>query len=125
MKGIRSGSIVLLAILLTACSAAIAPTLISGIPVTGKPASTPAPIEKYVNINNLRLDHPRLIVLVGTTVNWTNQDPTVHTLVSDHLNWTPVDMAQGSSFSFQFVLPGIYNYHLKDDPNVTGDVIVF
>lgn len=69
-----------------------------------------------------------ITVSPGTTVTWTNRDPTSHTVTSSS---TPPGqalnsgfLAQGGTFSFTFTVPGSYEYHCDPHPFMTGTVTV-
>jgi plastocyanin len=61
----------------------------------------------------------------GTTVTWTNQDPTTHTATADDgaaFDCDPV--GAGASMSFTFATPGTFAYHCKIHPTMTGTITV-
>jgi plastocyanin len=76
-------------------------------------------------------------VAKGTTVTWSNNGPTAHTVTSDVGTWdsgqlaspTPGGglyggMSAGGAFQFTFTLPGTYLYHCANHPGMTGTVVV-
>ena len=52
-----------------------------------------------------------LVVTMGTTVTWVNQDSMAHTATSDSGLWDSGMLIQGQSFSFVFHTPGTFPYH--------------
>lgn len=82
-----------------------------------------------VTIKDLRFNPPKLIVEPGTTVTWTNDDNTVHTVSSDATSGPTSFKASefldpGKSFSHKFEQPGDYKYHCDVHPYLMGEVIV-
>jgi plastocyanin len=60
----------------------------------------------------------------GQTVEWTNRDPTVHTVTADDGSWGSQLLAEGKTFSHRFDKPGRYAYHCLPHPMMTGVVVV-
>ncbi|MGZ3687923.1 MAG: cupredoxin domain-containing protein [Bdellovibrionota bacterium] len=52
-----------------------------------------------------------MLIPVGTTVTWINQDTAPHTATSDDGIWDSGLLQPGQSFSFQFTGNGMFNYH--------------
>ena len=52
-----------------------------------------------------------LVVTMGTTVTWVNQDSMPHTATSDSGVWDSGTLTQGQTFSFVFSTPGTFPYH--------------
>ncbi|MDD5337053.1 MAG: cupredoxin domain-containing protein, partial [Candidatus ainarchaeum sp.] len=75
-----------------------------------------------VTIQNFAFNPGTLTVTVGTTVKWTNQDPTPHQIKSDAFNSQP--LSQGNSFEFRFDTPGTYNYSCAIHPSMKGVIVV-
>ena len=70
-----------------------------------------------------------LTLMVGDTVNWTNQDLSPHTTTSGSPSspsgiWDSLFMGQGSSFSFTFNDPGVYPYFCTFHIDMLGTVTV-
>lgn len=66
-------------------------------------------------------------VHTGTTVNWTNQDSTEHSVVADTESRTAPKsslLGQGQSYSFTFTQAGTYTYHCVPHLDMRGTVIV-
>lgn len=86
-----------------------------------------------VNIHDLQFDPQVLTVTKGTTVTWTNNDQTAHTVTSDSADSTTAPAAQkftsnplnpGESYTHTFDQPGRYPYHCNIHPYLKGEVIV-
>lgn len=116
----------LLAILLTACAPASTPTppLVSPtlLPATQPPASSGN--EGKITINNFKFDPASVTVKTGTTITWTNQDSTKHTVTSDDGSWTSAELSTGATFSFTFDKAGTYTYHCSIHTSMKGTIIV-
>lgn len=65
-----------------------------------------------------------LTVLTGTTVIWTNEDSTPHTVTSDDEVWDSGEVASGESFRFTFDETGTYRYHCEIHPGMEGVIEV-
>jgi plastocyanin len=92
-----------------------------------KPASnttlqTPAEGSNNVTIQNFSFSPQTITVAVGTTVTWTNNDLTTHSIISDSFN--SQNFAPGTSYSYTFQIAGTYNYHCGIHPYMTGTIIV-
>jgi plastocyanin len=86
-------------------------------------AAAPAPGENEVYINSMSFGPRTLKVKVGTTVTWTNQDVTSHTVTLDDGSADSGELAPGESFEFMFSAPGTYNYHCSMHPEQMKAVI--
>jgi Copper binding proteins, plastocyanin/azurin family len=66
-----------------------------------------------------------LKIAVGTTVTWTNQDSTAHTVTSDTGAWPDSgQLATGKSFSFTFNKAGTFAYHCAIHRSMTATIVV-
>lgn len=83
--------------------------------------------------SNPAFDPEELVVPVGTTVRWVNEDSVVHTVTSgesDGTRGTPDgvfdsgDMADGDEFTFTFDQAGEYPYYCRPHPWMIGTVVV-
>ena len=80
---------------------------------------------KYtVTIQNLTFTPSPLMVPVGTTVTWTNQDSTTHRVISDTGAFESKNLNPGNTYSFKFTRSGTYKYHCPIHPNMKGTIIV-
>jgi amicyanin len=78
-----------------------------------------------VKIDNFTFGPAALIVKVGTTVTWTNNDDIPHTVVSsDHTTFKSKVLDTDQSFSFTFTKAGEYAYFCSLHPHMTGKVVV-
>jgi len=94
-------------------------------PAASPAANTQAPATaQAVSIMNFAFDPPTLTVPVGTTVTWTNNDSTTHTVTADDGSFDSGNVDRGGTFSFTFSTAGTINYHCKIHPNMTASITV-
>ena len=86
-------------------------------------AAAPAPGENEVYMNSMSFGPRTLKVKVGTTVIWTNQDVTSHTVTFDDGSVESGELAPGDSYEFTFTTAGTYNYHCSMHPEQMKAVI--
>ena len=85
--------------------------------------AAPAPIT--VKIGNFTFDPPALVIPVGTTVTWINEDDVPHTTVSDdHKTFRSKPLDTDDRYSFTFASPGVYPYFCSIHPHMTAKIIV-
>lgn len=92
--------------------------------ISNKPTN-PAISGSVINIKNAIFNPTPLIVKAGTVVTWVNNDEVPHMIVSNSgnlLNSGRLD--PGESFSFKFMVSGVYAYHCNIHPTMKGVVIV-
>jgi plastocyanin len=106
--------------------------LLAALIVTGCGGSTPSPTptqtpvsgQASVNIQNLAFTPETLQITAGTTVTWTNNDSTAHTVSSKNGVFESGNMATGATFSYTFNQIGSFDYYCKIHPFMTARVIV-
>ena len=89
----------------------------------GSPGSGPT---EQVTIRDFAFDPPELSVPVGTTVTWTNEDNTTHTVTGTDTG-SPIasrDLDHGNTYSVTFDQVGTFNYLCSIHTNMTGTVTV-
>jgi plastocyanin len=93
-------------------------------PTTGAPA---APVAgDAVAITNFAFAPAELVVKVGTTVTWTNNDADAHTVTSQG-SGGPLQskaMTTGATYTYRFTQPGTYQYLCTIHPFMTATVTV-
>lgn len=79
-----------------------------------------------VTIQNFAFSPADITVKKGTTVTWTNQDSTPHTVTETDGKTGPSsgDITKGNHYSFTFDTAGTFQYHCSIHPNMTGTVTV-
>lgn len=79
-----------------------------------------------VSIKDFAFSPASITVTKGTTVTWTNNDTTAHTVVETDGKDGPnsSDVKPGDSYTFTFSQAGTYQYHCSLHPQMTGTVTV-
>lgn len=96
---------------------------------TSADETTPAVEEESaattVTIKDFAYSPTTLTIKKGTTVTWTNQDSTAHTVTSDSGGELDSDtLDQGESFLHTFNTVGTFDYHCAPHPQMKATVIV-
>lgn len=92
---------------------------------SNKSSETPSATDK-VSIKDFAFSPASITVTKGTTVTWTNNDTTAHTVVENDGKDGPnsSDVKPGDSYTFTFSQAGTYQYHCSLHPQMTGTVTV-
>lgn len=92
---------------------------------TPKPTAT-KPVSRVVKvgIKNVAYLQPRLQVTVGTTVEWTNNDPMPHTVTATDKSFDSGLINPGKTFRYTFTKPGTFNFFCVPHPFMKGTVVV-
>jgi plastocyanin len=151
MKTKRS-LILILGLLLAACSPQVAATPAATLPpaatqapslepsptpgpetspqATADPGSTPASIststsgEAEVDIEDFAFSPANLTIAPGTTVKWSNKDSATHKVLADDGTWGSASLAKGEDFFFTFTTAGVYAYHCGFHASMKGTITV-
>jgi plastocyanin len=75
-------------------------------------------------IASFKFAPPDVRIAVGDSVEWTNLDPTVHTVTASRGEFASSSMHQGQTFTAQFNVPGVYPYFCEPHEFMTGTVSV-
>ena len=117
---------VLLALIVLFSGAALAPHIaLPSEPVNWQlyaGAYQPSPVP--VHIKDFAFAPQTILIAVGTTVRWTNDDGVIHTVTSDTNLFDSGDLNPGDTFEWRFDAPGTYTYTCTRHPNMRGTVIV-
>lgn len=107
-------------------AASVAPA--SVVPSTGPsaapPAASSAATGDAVSIADFSFQPAALTVPVGTTVKWTNNDSTGHTVTADDGSFTSQRLGSGTTFSQTFAKAGTFAYHCSIHTGMKGIVTV-
>lgn len=99
----------------------------SASPTTG-PSSTDSTAQatNSVTIQDFAFSPATITVKKGTTVTWTNQDATAHTVTENDGRDGPKsgDLGKGQSYSFTYNSTGTFKYHCSIHPDMLGTVTV-
>ena len=104
--------VLLVVLVLSACSAASTVT------------SSPVVSGNAVSLANFTFSPATLPVKAGTTVTWTNNDSTTHTVTSDSGVFNSGNLAPGATFSYTFNSTGTFTYHCSIHTYMKGTIIV-
>jgi len=85
-----------------------------------------APVaEHQVTLPGLFVDPADVVVLVGDTVTWTNDDFRTHTVTADDGSFDSGDLAPGQRFSLTLPRQGVFAYHCSIHRFIRGVVEVY
>jgi plastocyanin len=83
-------------------------------------AANPAAIQ----IDNFHYSPPMLLVPPGTTVTWTNDDDSPHSVREKDGKFKSAALDTDDKFSQTFTTPGEYEYFCSIHPYMTGKIVV-
>lgn len=92
----------------------------------GKSSSPTSPTPTTMNVTIVSGGFtPNLInISVGSSVTWTNNDTSAHTVVANNGAFTSGTIAPGGQYSYAFPSAGTFAYHDAANPNMVGVVNV-
>ena len=112
-------ALALVAAVLTASVAARTDQMAPGSPT---PGPTTAPIA--VKIVNFAFTPQKVVIPVGGSVTWTNNDDVAHTATASDNSFDSGNLANGQSWTHTFTKAGKYAYICSYHPNMTGTIVV-
>ena len=77
-----------------------------------------------VGITNFTFGPQVIVVPVGSTVTWTNQDIEQHTVTALDKSFSSDALNRNQTFTFTFSKPGTYQYECLIHPQMRGTVVV-
>jgi plastocyanin len=89
---------------------------------SARPSPSASPV--LVTISNFLFKPATITILVGTTVEWRNDDSISHTATSSNGAFDSQNLDHGGVYSFTFAKPGTYQYVCSYHPQMIGTVIV-
>jgi amicyanin len=92
------------------------------VPANPAPARV-AKIQKN-GMKNINYLQPRLQVAVGTTVEWTNNDPLPHTVTAVDKTFNSGLIQPGKTFRHTFTKAGTFKYFCMPHPFMKGVIVV-
>ena len=84
----------------------------------------PAGVANEVGIHDFAFEPADMSVAVGTTVTWSNEGPSDHTVTADDGSFDSGTVTAGSSFANTFDTAGTFTYHCSIHPQMTGTITV-
>ena len=134
---IRLGTVIAILLLVAACSS---PSATPASTASIGPTASAAPSESAsaapsasaaggsggaaVTIKGFAFGPAALTVNAGTTVTWTNEDTTGHTVTFDSGGVTSDTLQNGATFDHTFATAGTFTYHCAIHPSMKGSVTV-
>lgn len=114
---------------LVSCGSSSTNTTISpggGLQTSPPPGGTTGPDFKpvAVDIKDFAFSPVTVTVAIGTTVTWTNEDSSTHTIVSQSGGFNSGDLSKGATFSHTFTAAGDFEYHCSIHPSMVGHITV-
>jgi plastocyanin len=94
------------------------------VPPPATPAASPVAGAASVRIANLAFDPPTITVPAGSTVTWSNDDVTPHTVTAVDGQFDSGIFDPGANFSWTFRESGTFAYQCLLHPNMQGRVVV-
>jgi len=85
---------------------------------------TSASAGSAVAIAGFKFNAADLTVSSGTTVTWTNQDSTEHSVAADDDSFASDDLAKGATFQHTFGTPGVFSYECGIHNRMKGTITV-
>jgi plastocyanin len=119
-------SVAVLALVAAACGGDESSTTTAPSAATTTEASGPVggPGETVaLSIRGVAFRPDTITVLVGTTVEWTNEDSTEHTVSASDGSFNG-SVAGGATFEAEMDTPGIFEYVCQIHPGMAGEVVV-
>jgi plastocyanin len=87
-------------------------------------SACPEGVASEVVISDFQFAPADMSVAVGTTVTWSNQGPSGHTVTADDGSFDSGTITAGSSFANTFDTAGTFTYHCSIHPQMTGTITV-
>jgi plastocyanin len=88
------------------------------------PPKKPQPRVVRARITGLAYVPSRLEIPVGTTVQWTNRDPLLHTVTATDQSFTSPQFGLDGTYRHTFTKPGTYAVYCTLHPNMKATVVV-
>jgi plastocyanin len=92
--------------------------------VPGASAGEAAANTAAVEIHNFQFQPGTLTITAGTTVTWTNDDTTPHTVTENNRAFRSAALDTKDTYSHAFGTPGEYVYRCTIHPMMVGKIIV-
>jgi len=94
------------------------------VPAAGEAVVQAAAKAATVKIDNFNFTPPTLVVAPGTTVTWTNDDDSPHSVREKDGKFKSAALDTDDTFSQTFTAPGEFEYFCSIHPRMTGKVVV-
>ena len=94
------------------------------VPAAGEAVVQAAAKAAAVKIDNFNFTPPTLVIAPGTTVTWTNDDDSPHTVREKDGKFKSAALDTDDTFSQTFAAPGEFEYFCSIHPRMTGKIVV-
>jgi len=91
---------------------------------SARPAARPAQRPVNARITGLAYVPSRIEIPAGTTVQWKNNDPLMHTVTATDGSFTSPQFGLDTTWRHTFTKPGTYTYYCTLHPNMKATVVV-
>ena len=95
-----------------------------GVMASPAPGACPTGAITEAAIFDFEFEPAELTIGVGTTVRWTNDGPSPHTVTADDGSFDSGEMGQAATFEHTFDTAGTFSYFCEIHPAMTGTVTV-
>ncbi|HEX5973295.1 MAG TPA: cupredoxin family copper-binding protein [Gemmatimonadaceae bacterium] len=96
----------------------------AAVPAPAASAAAAAPGTVNARIDGLAFVPSRIEIPVGTTVQWKNNDPLIHTVTAADSSFASPQFGLDGTYRHTFATPGTYAYYCALHPNMKGTVVV-
>jgi plastocyanin len=102
----------------------------SVIPPPAKPVAAKPSVAKAVarvrrtTIKNISYLQPKISIAVGTTVEWTNSDPLLHSVTAADKSFNSGLIQPGKTYRHTFTKAGTFNFYCMPHPFMKGTIVV-
>jgi plastocyanin len=86
--------------------------------------NNPPPAANTIGMSNMRFSVSSLNVKAGTTVTWTNDDNTSHTVTADDNSFSSGNLKAGETYKHTFSDVGTYPYHCNLHTSMKASIVV-
>jgi plastocyanin len=93
-------------------------------PSAGEATAPAAGNAAAVKIDNFNFTPPTLVVAPGTTVTWTNDDDSPHSVREKDGRFKSAALDTDDTFAQTFTAPGEYEYFCSIHPRMVGKIVV-
>jgi plastocyanin len=87
-------------------------------------AAAPAARIVHTGMKNIHYLQPTIEIEVGTTVEWKNNDPLLHSVTADNKSFDSGVIQPGKTYRHTFTRAGTFRFHCVPHPFMTGTIVV-
>jgi plastocyanin len=92
---------------------------------TAKPVPSTSNAASYtITIKDFEFSPRNLVIPVGSKVTWTNKDEEPHKVAEVNSSFTSQPLDTDEGYTYEFKVPGKYEYFCTVHPRMTGTIIV-